>query len=106
MKIKFSYEYTKMPEFLSDNFNEAELLAVFFGDRNDLHKDFVEYDTEYWENGEKGNYPLPQGKLLILLLKTDTILWTTIRRWTPQKEKYYRSNVGEIFKIELKGADE
>ena len=29
-------------------------------------------------------------------------IWTTIRRWTPEKEDYYRSHIGEEVKIEIK----
>jgi hypothetical protein len=48
----------------------------------------VEYDTAIIGGG---NYPLPSGKVLVLLLQAESgEVWTTIRRWTPDKEQYYR----------------
>jgi len=89
-KIKFSHEYTKMPE----DFEESALLEVFTTDRSDLCPEFVEYDTAIVN---AGNYPLPKGKLLVLLLQTKHFeLWTTIRRWTAEKEQYYRGLRGEF----------
>ena len=90
-KIKFSHEYAKMPE----GFERSTLMEVLIADRSDLCPEFIEYDTAIIA---AGNYPLPRGKLLVLLLQTDTTLelWTTIRRWTAEKEKYYRSLRGEF----------
>jgi hypothetical protein len=88
-RIKFSHEYMKMP----DDFEESAVLEVFIADRSDLCPEFVEFDTAIVD---AGNYPLPRGKLLILLLQTRSFqLWTTIRRWTAVKEKYYRGLRGE-----------
>jgi hypothetical protein len=38
---------------------------------------------------------------VLFLIADDGRTWTTIRRWTPQKEKYYRSIIGEEVKIEI-----
>lgn len=78
------------------NFNETRLLQVFICDRKELGELFVNYDTAYNE----GFYELPKGKLIVLLLQSLNgvifdPLWTTIRRWTPQKEKYYREIIGK-----------
>lgn len=90
-KIKFSHNYTKM----SCDTHTSVLLEVFIVDRNDLHDVFVEYDTRIRDGG---NYPLPNGKLLVLLLENGAgSLWTTIRRWTIDKEKYYMSSIGDVF---------
>ena len=46
-----------------------------------------------------------KGKFMILwLFTTDGIAahrWQTIRRWTPEKEAYYRKHVGEAVRIEV-----
>jgi hypothetical protein len=73
-------------------------LAVFLTDKKELGKDFIEYDTAY---GFKGNYPLPSGKLLVLLLYTYGHLWTTIRRYIPYKETYYRGLIGQDVEIKI-----
>jgi hypothetical protein len=39
--------------------------------------------------------------IVLFLIADDRRTWTTIRRWTPQKEKYYRSIIGEEVKIEI-----
>ena len=102
-KISFSHCYLKFPES-----RVATLLQVFVVDFKDLTEAFKKYDTEYWKqaSGESPTtlerYPLPEGKLLVLLLQAEK-LFTTIRRWTPQKEKYYKSQEGLQFKIEVEG---
>lgn len=95
-KIKFSHRYQKMPP----GFERSQLLEVLIADKNDLSEPFKNYDTFY----HTGFYELPKGKLLILLLRTQSgryanSLWTTIRRWTPEKEAYYHKMRGEIFDV-------
>lgn len=98
-KIKFSYDYWKMPRSCH---NYTRLLEVLIANTKDLHEEFVHYDTLYvdLEKFGLGNYKLPKGKVLILLLESGgAILWTTIRRWTPQKEKYYKGLRGQEVEI-------
>lgn len=99
-KIKFSHKYEKMPE----DTNNTRLLEVFKTHYNNLSRHFVVYDTEYL----CGYYELPKTELLVLILISseenasgglNEHLWTTIRRWTPEKEAYYRRMRGEIFDI-------
>lgn len=92
---------------------EADLLEIFLVEKKDLGVSFVEYDTSYFERDystsetfmKKNNYPLPNGKLIILMLQSYNSsglhIWTTVRRWTAEKEQYYRSKRGERFKIEI-----
>ena len=44
------------------------------------------------------------GDVIVLTLftkeETGTWLWTTIRRWTPQKEEYYRKLIGMEVEID------
>jgi len=36
------------------------------------------------------------------LLKSKAgLLWTTIRRWTPEKEQHYRRHVGQVVECEV-----
>ena len=95
--IRFSFVYNKMPA----DFSVSRLLEVFVVDRDDLHEGFVDYDVSHGINGEK--YPLPKGKLIVLLLQTmdDKLLWTTIRRCTPSKLKYYSGIRGSFVKCEV-----
>ncbi len=107
-KIKFSEKYEKMPNPDGDSIPiEATLLEVFKVKTEDLHKRFIEFDTKFFNEKERNwnYYKLPSGEVLVLLLKSDHInesyLWTTIRRFTPQKYEYYRNLRGESFEIEI-----
>lgn len=96
-KIKFSHMYSKLPE----NCGRARLIQIFMVERSEkLSKEFLEYDTKYYDGFEDQFYKLPKGKVLILLfLAVDGTLFTTIRRWTPNKETYYNNCIGMEFKI-------
>lgn len=110
-KIKFSHVYDKMPfdGWIPDTKLEATILEIFLAEKKDLNVGFVEYDTSFFERDystsktfmKKNNYPLPNGKLIILLLQSYNSsglhIWTTVRRWTAEKEQYYRSKRGERF---------
>jgi hypothetical protein len=104
--IKFSHDsYNKLrsQEAIPQ---EAKLLQVFVVDRKDLSESFLRYDTLFWNEKEQEEfYDLPRGKLLVLLLESvhqsGCSCWTTIRRWTPEKETYYKSMQGQKFKIEI-----
>lgn len=98
-KIKFSHIYHKMPKDLSA---PTMLMAVFTADTKEFGELFVKWDTLIL-NDEEGVdfYDLPKGKVLVLLLITIEQVWTTIRRWTPQKETYYRSLIGQDLEVEI-----
>jgi len=104
--IKFSHDsYNK---FVSQEAipQEAKLLQVFVVFKDELSESFVRYDTLFWNEKEKEEfYDLPKGKLLVLFLESihasGSTCWTTIRRWTPEKERYYKSMQGQKFKIEI-----
>lgn len=83
------------------NGEKVLLLQVFIVDRADLSETFVAYDTEIERTGEY--YSLPKGKLLVLFLIPcyGSGAFTTIRRWTPAKEKYYKSLMGKEFVLEI-----
>ena len=81
--------------------SRAILLEVFRVNVKDLHKRFIEYDTSYYDGDEKRGayYKLPEGEALVLLLKSNDMLWTTIRRYTPEKHDYYLDARMEEFEI-------
>ena len=105
--IKFSETYEKMPFYADSPPVEAVLLEVFKVNSEDLYKRFVEFDTIYFDKKENNwaYYKLPKGEILVLLLKSEfdggADLWTTIRRFTPQKYQYYKNARGETFNIEI-----
>lgn len=78
---------------------ESRLLQVRDIELSELSTEFLNYDT-LTESGEK--YPLPKtGEYLLLFLYDENAceLWTTIRRSTPDKRKYYKSLTGQLLKI-------
>jgi hypothetical protein len=98
--IRFSARYEKMP---NGNLEGTKLLAVFKVKRSELSTEYLAWDTKYAD--KPGHFQLSSGKeFLVLLLLTSGQLWTTIRAdWPPEKEDYYRSHVGEVVNIEIKG---
>ena len=107
-KIKFSHQYDKM---LNNEYTEiptkAILMEVLLTKSEELHPRFVEYDTSFYSDDLKncGYYKIPKGLCLVLILKTEGVdkdmIWTTIRRHTPQKYEYYKKSRGEEFEIEI-----
>ena len=103
--IKFSHRYNK---FVDSAFGKKEipdcalLLDIFIKDVKDLSEHFIDYDTCFVnKNNEMENYKLPKKGKVIILLLINGIVWTTIRRYTPQKLKYYKKMRGEWFDIEI-----
>ena len=113
--IKFSAEYEKMPADVTN----TTLLAVLKVKRSQLSPQFLEWDTKF--RGKEGNFPLssaqgcPSSSCFCPLqsLPCPAIpglskprLRTTIRAaWPPEKEGFYRSHVGELVNIEIKGGN-
>lgn len=106
--IKFSHRYQKLLK--SNNefaqcvvIEEATLLHVQVVELAELHPEFLAYDTD------RGTYQLPKkGKYLMLIFRkshkiyySPTNLFTTLRRWTPAKEDWYRAAIGETFTVEI-----
>jgi len=109
-KIKFSHQYTKLGTIVDGD--KALLCGVFNVNLEDLPKQLIGYDTFYVDGSKRGHYPLPKkGKYLLLLFLFHAVapdgepmygistLFTTLRRWTPRKEEYYKSKVGEYFEV-------
>ena len=95
--IRFSHQYPKLPE----GIKSAVLLAVQETTKEHLPKSFLIYDSGYYENGELKFYPIPPGQVLFLCFWHEPTeeLFPTVRRWTPEKARYYRSLVGEEFEV-------
>jgi hypothetical protein len=106
-KIKFSHNYYKLPNHPEQR--DFTLIQVMEVNLKDLSKEMLDYDTAYFdeENGYQ-HYKLKPGKYLMLFFQYqnfsgDSLLLTTLRpAWPPQKIKYYKSQVGKIFKLEMK----
>lgn len=102
--IEFSHKYLKM----KDGFEQSTLLDVLPVKLEDLSARFLEYDTVYVDaSGNTEHYPLPsKGDYMILVLQNHTIdydgiMWTKIRRRTPDKEKYYRGLIGQVLECKV-----
>ena len=97
MKIKFSHLYEKMPP----DFQVSRLVDIGIVQLESLTTDFIEKDTAI-QGG--GHYQLPEkGKYMILWLESSVmnIRWQTIRRWTVEKDNYYRKHIGELIECEV-----
>lgn len=94
-KIKFSHYYQKLP-----TINEVKLIEVIKTHYKNLSEPFIEYDTKYWDDKLRvKHYKVPETDLLLLIFECGGMIFTTLRRWTPKKEKYYRNQIGKEFEI-------
>lgn len=109
MKIKFSHHYPKL-----HGQTAAHLLHVKLCDRSELSESFIEYDTVYeiepaigvCSEPVLGHYQLPNGRLMVLVFLGNNLFpFTTVRRWTAEKERYYRDGIGKRFDIEYVAAE-
>ena len=94
--IKFSHRYTKLPDTISSG-DEVTLLEVLNSRFQDLHSAFIRYDA----TTDKGDlYPLPKtGSCLVLIFIFNDEIFTTVRRHTPEKERYYKGLRGEVLQL-------
>jgi len=87
------------------------VLDVFVTDLGKLPKEFLEYDTAYWDEKKlkTEHYKLGFRKAIVIVLFStykysnyiDKKLWTTIRKWTPEKEEYYKQLIGKEVMIRV-----
>jgi hypothetical protein len=98
-QIKFSHHYVKLNKI--DTSRPVMLVHLFLTNTSALSDEFLEYDTVYWEGMEKKHYPLEKGMPILFLLFVDFngTLFSTVRRNTPEKEKYYISKIGMMFDV-------
>ena len=100
--MKFSHEYSKLLNEKGELIKMAKLLGVVpIPDISNLSLTFIDYDTD------GGLYKLPtSGKFLMLIflkpkVKKSANLFTTLRRYEPEKFRYYSKNVGQVFSLEF-----
>ena len=100
--IQFSHRYNKMPHGIYTG-DSVVLLEVLNSRFQDLHPAFIRYDA----TTDKGElYPLPKtGSCLVLIFLFKGDIFTTVRRHTPEKEKYYKGLRGELLQLEIMGND-
>jgi hypothetical protein len=100
-KIKFSHRYSKLIRTESSKngylVKEAKLLEVISVLIKNISKEFLDYDTD------DGKYELPKkGNFLMLIFqKSKYDIFTTMRRYTPEKYVYYKLKIGQVFDIEI-----
>lgn len=100
-EIKFSHRYTKFDGI--DIENPVALLEVFNSHKEHLSENFIMYDTLYRNGDDFATYNLNSMPVIILLLiDKNGKIFTTVRRWTSNKETYYRDGIGEEFRIVIK----
>ena len=100
-QIKFSHIYKKILNSHNDVIETATLLQVIPVKLADLSQYFLDYDTD------NGTYKLPKsGKYLMLIFlkehecyTTDFNLFTTLRRYTPEKYDFYMRQIGKLFNV-------
>jgi len=107
--IKFSHIYYKMP--LTIEHYKTIVLDVFVTDLDKLPSEFLKYDTAYWNEKKlrTEHYKFNFKKAIVIVLfstykypiYTDRRIWTTIRRWTEQKERYYKELIGKEVMIRI-----
>ena len=103
-QIKFSHEYRKLLNESEVVIRTAKLLAVIPVNLEQLPACFLDYDTDC------GSYQLPKkGSYLILIFQKiyepqyteANNLFTTLRRSTPEKIRYYTGAIGELFDVKI-----
>jgi hypothetical protein len=101
--IKFNHIYAKLLDEHNDVIEYATLIDVRHVELRHLHQKFKDYDTD-------GIYPLPNDGFYLMLtfLKPPESegtcaanLFTTLRRFTPNKDTYYSTAIGETFLIDI-----
>ena len=105
IKIKFRHKYFKMPDDLEGK--KTYLIGVSKTHYTSLPELFLDYDTLYQYSdipGERYTYHwLPKTDLIVLTFFTDFAtprnIWTTVRRYTPQKLSYYEKKIGHEVEI-------
>jgi hypothetical protein len=108
-QIKFSYEYEKFANIHTDR--PVKLVLMLKSNLSDLSKSFIEYDTCIYDSvdfeTQNEYYKLTSRENLVLFfVDCDYNLFSTVRRFTEDKEKYYRSKIGKEFEIKFDFSEE
>ena len=99
-KIKFSSDYEKLPRNWEGTHARLVSVSLFGVNHFKLSfPQFIEYDTKF--RGKTGNYDLSfdDGILLVFLHYNTGKPFTTIRRFTPSKSRYYKQRETHTFKL-------
>jgi hypothetical protein len=100
LKIRFSHKYPKLYNQSSARLTEVQITTVAR-----MHKDFLDYDTMYFEDGktEPSFYPLQRGSIMLVLyfIGDKGIPFTTIRTATSTKQRYYQESIGKEFLLDF-----
>lgn len=93
--------YNKLNNMDIKNYDFAMLMQCVKVNHTELHQFFVNYDTAWTHDGYTEWYPLPKTDLILLIFKhtNSDRVFTTIRRYTPEKWDYYKKSEGQDFKI-------
>ena len=95
--IKFSFPFPKL-FYKGQLIQQAKLLDVHEVELSNLSAELLDYDTA------TGAYQLPKSGtyLMLIFLKPGGLdLFTTLRRSTPEKLRYYKSLIGEIMAVDV-----
>ena len=97
MKIKFTHKYNKLKNddgTIDSSFKLIDLIPV---NLENLSEEFLKYDTDngLFQLPKKGNY------MMLIFQKNKGGIFTTLRRLTPEKLRYYTESIGKIFEVEF-----
>lgn len=99
LTLKFSADYHKLPLNWPDT--HALLISVTIINLKELSlwvPGFIEYDTLFRDKGGRYHFNFVWG-LLLTFIHEGGKPFTTIRRYTPDKERFYRCNILKSFKL-------
>lgn len=102
-EISFDNSYFKFPYGLLSG-DEVRLLEVLTARSVDLHQSFLDYDTTTADNTKYQIHDDEDVLVLLFIFKTE--LFTTIRKYTEEKERYYRSLRGSYMKVLINYGDD
>ena len=92
--IKFTHPYTKLKDVDGSVVSTSQLLQIVMVDLDNCSDELIAYDTD------NGKYELQRNLYMMLIFKKPSVnLFTTLRRYTPDKHTYYKKLVGQNFDI-------
>ena len=99
-KIKFNAVYTKLINPRTHiRYTYATLLEAIPYHYEDLSLSFRLYDTANSDSTNSDYVLFNSGECIVLIFRTPCGIFTTLRKLTGSKLKFYRSRIGEGFEI-------
>lgn len=91
----------KLQKCFTKDMRLAQLFQVIRINFKELSKRFILYDTCYTECNQIKYYELPKTDLIMLIFGSmyNSHIFTTIRRYTPNKYVYYSDSIGDYFEV-------